>query len=164
MISDNTRKKTKKKLSKYFPDNKIDKIEKGFYDYAKCYCKKINDKTYLKSIYLDRLDNILYNFNEGKNQTSKEIISNVKKDKINPYDIAFYTPEQLNYENWEIIITKRKASEDSLKNLPTITWKPCKDCKNNKYHFYNMQTRRADEPMTTFYICCSCGRNYKVNN
>mmetsp|Transcript_4991 Transcript_4991/g.14599 ORF Transcript_4991/g.14599 Transcript_4991/m.14599 type:complete len:110 (-) Transcript_4991:46-375(-) len=37
----------------------------------------------------------------------------------------------------------------------------CPSCGNNRAYFRQMQTRAADEPMTTFYRCVSCARNWK---
>uniref|UniRef100_A0A6M2DJL9 DNA-directed RNA polymerase subunit n=1 Tax=Xenopsylla cheopis TaxID=163159 RepID=A0A6M2DJL9_XENCH len=39
----------------------------------------------------------------------------------------------------------------------------CPACGNGRAYFMQMQTRSADEPMTTFYKCCnhSCGHNWK---
>ncbi len=37
----------------------------------------------------------------------------------------------------------------------------CEMCKNELAYYYQMQTRSADEPMTTFYKCTKCGHNWK---
>ncbi|XP_026461640.1 DNA-directed RNA polymerase III subunit RPC10-like [Ctenocephalides felis] len=39
----------------------------------------------------------------------------------------------------------------------------CPSCGHGRAYFMQMQTRSADEPMTTFYKCCnqSCGYNWK---
>ena len=39
----------------------------------------------------------------------------------------------------------------------TTVWK----CKGNKCRYYQMQTRSADEPMTTFVTCLSCANRWK---
>jgi DNA-directed RNA polymerase subunit M/transcription elongation factor TFIIS len=37
----------------------------------------------------------------------------------------------------------------------------CGRCKSNKTTYYQLQTRSADEPMTTFVSCLNCDRNWK---
>mgnify|MGYP001024482973 CR=1 FL=1 len=37
----------------------------------------------------------------------------------------------------------------------------CNRCKKNKTTYYQLQTRSADEPMTTFISCLNCGKNWK---
>jgi len=37
----------------------------------------------------------------------------------------------------------------------------CYKCKKRKCTYYEMQTRSADEPMTTFVTCLSCGNRWK---
>jgi len=37
----------------------------------------------------------------------------------------------------------------------------CVRCKSRKTSYYQLQTRSADEPMTTFVTCLNCDRNWK---
>ena len=37
----------------------------------------------------------------------------------------------------------------------------CGKCKKRKCRYYQMQTRSADEPMTTFVTCVNCGNKWK---
>jgi DNA-directed RNA polymerase subunit M/transcription elongation factor TFIIS len=37
----------------------------------------------------------------------------------------------------------------------------CARCKSKKTTYYQLQTRSADEPMTTFVSCLNCDRNWK---
>ncbi|KAK7091803.1 DNA-directed RNA polymerase III subunit RPC10-like [Littorina saxatilis] len=38
---------------------------------------------------------------------------------------------------------------------------PKESCENDRAYFMQIQTRSADEPMTTFYKCCKCGHRWK---
>ena len=40
---------------------------------------------------------------------------------------------------------------------------PCDQCGHNRAYFMQIQTRSADEPMTTFYKCCNsqCGHRWR---
>lgn len=37
----------------------------------------------------------------------------------------------------------------------------CNRCKSKKTSYYQLQTRSADEPMTTFVTCLNCDKNWK---
>jgi len=37
----------------------------------------------------------------------------------------------------------------------------CSKCKENKTTYFQLQTRSADEPMTTFVTCVNCGNRWK---
>ena len=39
----------------------------------------------------------------------------------------------------------------------------CGKCKQRKTKYFQLQTRSADEPMTTFVTCVVCGNRWKVN-
>jgi len=43
----------------------------------------------------------------------------------------------------------------------TCTMFTCNKCTQNKTTYFQMQTRSADEPMTTFVTCCVCGHHWK---
>lgn len=40
----------------------------------------------------------------------------------------------------------------------------CGRCNQRKCKYYQMQTRSADEPMTTFVTCINCGNRWRVTN
>ena len=164
-IADKERKKTIKSLSKYFDDNAHSlKMEKGIYHFTKQYCQSnSNNLLMARAIYRDKTEDIMYNL-EQNHSTVISIKKKVKRNKYNPYNLAFLHPDELDKDNWSKITLRKLTTEDKLNNLPTIEWKSCRDCKRNEYFYYQLQTRSADEPMTTFYICKNCDKRYKVNN
>ena len=36
----------------------------------------------------------------------------------------------------------------------------CPDCAHNMAYYHQLQTRSADEPMTTFYKCIKCSKQW----
>lgn len=52
---------------------------------------------------------------------------------------------------------------DSFWEVADATEIPCPKCSHRKAFFHQMQTRSADEPMTTFYRCASCGHQWREN-
>lgn len=46
------------------------------------------------------------------------------------------------------------GGEEAWKNVDS-TEERCPKCSHNRAYFMQLQTRSADEPMTTFYHCCN---------
>jgi transcription elongation factor S-II len=137
-------------------------VEKGIFNYTlkeaeqKKIVKKWDNKAFV-IIYLDRLRSIMINL-------KGEILENIKNGSIKPHVVAFMTHQELCPEKWKTLIDE-KAKRDKNKfetniSAATDTF-TCRKCKSNKCTYYQMQTRSADEPMTTFVTCIDCGNRWK---
>lgn len=163
-IPEKERKNSIKLLSEHFDKKNCPLVEQGLYDYTEQFCKSNGDNLIMaQSIYKDCVSNLLFNCTQNHASIQK-IKKQILKKKFNPYNMAFLRPDELDEDNWMKIILRKNTTEDKLKNLPTIEWKPCRVCKNIEFFYYQLQTRSADEPMTTFYICKKCDKTYKINN
>lgn len=62
------------------------------------------------------------------------------------------------FQSVDILLGGAKAWE----NVDSTEAK-CPKCSNPRAYFMQMQTRSADEPMTTFYKCCNieCGYRWR---
>jgi transcription elongation factor S-II len=137
-------------------------LEKGIFNFTlkeaeqRKIIKKWDNKNFVQ-IYLDRLRSIIINLKE-------EIIDQIKKGIIKPHVVAFMTHQELSPEKWKALI-EAKAKRDKNKfetNIAAATDTfTCRKCKSNKCTYYQMQTRSADEPMTTFVTCIDCGNRWK---
>lgn len=162
-VSEKERTSSIKSLGIFLNKPYAKEAENGIYCYSKQYCMNNSYNNLLaQPIYKDVRKNIIYNFEQGC-PTVKKIIKKINKNKYNAYNLAFLRPEELDEDNWIKIITRRDTTEEQLNNLATITWKPCGRCKCTDYSYYQLQTRSIDEPMTTFYVCKQCGKQYSVN-
>lgn len=162
-VSEKERKKTKKIFETYFDKVYCSDIEDGIYDYTKQGCSENSyNKILALSIYKDITKNLIFNLEENQ-PTICKITKAINKNKFNAYNLAYLRPEELDRDNWIKIILRNENTEKILGNLPTVDWDPCTRCNNIKYSFYQLQTRSIDEPITTFYICKKCGKNYSVN-
>lgn len=163
-IGDKLRKKSTISLQQYFNKSNSKKIELGCYDYCEQYCRSNGtDLTLAISIYSDTINNLLYNLEQDR-PTIKKLSKEISKERYNPYNLAFLKPHELDEDNWMKIILRKNTTEYKLNNLPTIESKPCYRCKKTEYFYRQIQTRSADEPMTTYYTCKNCGKTFSVNN
>ena len=79
-------------------------------------------------------------------------------------NVAFMTHIELKPKKWEKLI-EEKIQRDKHKyefkmEAATDTF-TCRKCKSKKCTYYQMQTRSADEPMTTYVSCIDCGNRWK---
>lgn len=139
-------------------------LEKGIYNYSlkEATNRKIIkkwDNVFFVQIYIDRVRSIYLNISNNK-----YLLESLDKNEIKAHQIAFMTHQELNPEKWVKLI-QEKMKRDKYKyetNLEaaTDTFK-CRKCHSNKCTYYQMQTRSADEPMTTFVTCIDCGNRWK---
>ena len=78
--------------------------------------------------------------------------------------MAFKTNQELYPEKWNKIIEDKKLRLEN-KYFPKIEASTdnfnCRKCKSNQCTYYQLQTRSADEPMTTFVTCIKCNARWK---
>lgn len=156
-------------------------LEIGIYNYTlsksneKNIIKKWNN-TYFVRIYLDKFKTIYINL---KTDSIKQLIT---EKKIKPHELAFMSHQEMLPEKWGALIedikikTENKYTpkvEASTNNFKCLK---CLDIENRtaklekrelnqsffrKCTYYQLQTRSADEPMTTFVTCLNCNARWK---
>lgn len=116
------------------------------------------DNEFFVLIYLNKFKMI---FHSLKN---KEVVDKVKRNIIEPHDMSFFTHIELMPEKWEEQIKDKKLRLEN-KFFPKIEASTdnftCGKCKSKACTYYQLQTRSADEPMTTFVTCTFCGNRWK---
>lgn len=139
-------------------------IEKGIFNSS---INDANEKNIVKKweniqfcrIYIDKLRSIFWNLKNNKN-----ILIRVENKEIKPHMIGYMNHQELNPEKWKILIDEKKE-RDKYKYSPKIVGNTdqfiCRKCKSNNCSYYQLQTRSADEPMTTFVTCLNCGSRWK---
>ena len=79
-------------------------------------------------------------------------------------DVGGMTHQELAPHVWEQYIAKKKERDEN-NQMPVIEASTdnftCRKCKSKKCSYYQLQTRSADEPMTTFVTCIDCGKRWK---
>jgi len=158
------RKNISKKFNIFFGEKKSINVETGIYNFAIRKSTKLNivrkwENKYFVIIYLDRMKSLFINL-----KNNKELIKKIKKKEIKMKDLSFMTHQELYPEKWKTLINakiKRDKNMTSV-NLSAATDEfKCYKCKKSKCTYYQLQTRSADEPMTTFVSCLVCGNRWK---
>jgi len=153
----------RKKIDKILNNEKNSlNLEKGIFNYTlkeadRHKIVKKWDNKYFVQIYLDHLRSILFNL-------KPEIKMQIDDGLIKPHIVAFMTHQELSPEKWkQLIETKSKRDKNKFEtNIAAATDVfTCRKCKGNQCTYYQMQTRSADEPMTTFVTCLLCSSRWK---
>ncbi|KAK8883293.1 transcription elongation factor TFIIS [Tritrichomonas musculus] len=136
---------------KYTPDEIssqiVDELEK---------CDDPHGKfTVLINLITDRIKENEFHFKNRllKGELSAVDFVNLKKDDILTKE-EIERNKQIEEENMKKAMVPKPPANKS-KNYK------CIKCKSNNISFYQLQTRSADEPMTTFFTCGDCGYNWR---
>ena len=80
------------------------------------------------------------------------------------YELADMPLQCMFPEHWKPLVDEKSKRDRTLyeinKEMATDIYK-CGRCKKRECSFYQLQTRSADEPMTTFVTCLNCGNRWK---
>lgn len=144
-------------------DNLAMNLEKGIYNFT---IKDANERSVVKKwenvhftqIYIDKLRTVFANI------SSPEVIQQINSKSIKIHKLAFMTHQELQPGKWKKLLDDKKIRDEN-KYDPKIEASTdnftCWKCKSKKCTYYQLQTRSADEPMTTFVTCLSCGCRWK---
>lgn len=164
------RENIRKRLNKIIRKKKItENLEKGIYNYAiqtakdKKVVRKWENK-YFVILYVDKFKSIYNNLNKKSNVGNKNLLTRLKKLEFQPHELAFMRHHQMFPEKWKVLVDAKIERDNNATKIDdaiaTDEFK-CWKCGNRKCTYYNLQTRAADEPMTTFVCCLSCANRWK---
>jgi DNA-directed RNA polymerase subunit M/transcription elongation factor TFIIS len=114
-------------------------LEKGVFNSALQEAEKRGvvkrwDNPAFQRLYKNRLRSVF------RNLSSDSILQMIQSGKIQAHKLACLYEPQID------------ANTDNFK---------CRKCKSTRCSYYQLQTRSADEPMTTFVTCINCGNRWK---
>ena len=139
-------------------------LEIGVFNYSIEKAHKLNvvklwSNQYFVLIYTDRLRSIYTNLKH--NET---LLQKLKNKEIKAHRLSYMTHQEMNPEAWRELI-EQKEIRDKHKYDPVLEASTneftCRRCKQSQCTYYQLQTRSADEPMTTFVSCINCGNKWK---
>jgi transcription elongation factor S-II len=138
-------------------------LEKGIYNYSlaaseeKKLIKKWSNEAFV-ILYIQKLRCILLSLKH------KEIIDKLLSKSFKAHELAFMNHQEARPDLWTTLIEEKRIKDEN-KFTPKIEASTddfiCGKCKSKKCTYYQLQTRSADEPMTTFVTCLDCGNRFK---
>ena len=156
-------------FSKILNKNISKKIEESIYDYTKDISVKRSilplwhNKSF-KSIYINKSISLYSNLDKLSYIKNDNLIKRINNNQLDISKIAYLTFQQLFPEHWKIFLDERNKREklmyEDVAEAMTDQFK-CGRCKQRKCTYYELQTRSADEGMTTFITCLTCGNRWK---
>lgn len=158
------RENVRERLQGFIPDENMCKnLEKGIYNYCikeatERQIVKKWDNVYFVHLYIDRLRTLYYNLK------NPELVERITSQEIKPHEVAFMNHQQIMPEKWASLLSDKKIRDANIyapKLEASTDGFTCRKCKSKECSYYQLQTRSADEPMTTFVTCITCGNRWK---
>jgi transcription elongation factor S-II len=152
------------KLNTIINNAKIsENLEKGIYNYVLQVCeeknllKKWSNEAFVL-LYIEKLRTLIINLKNA------DLLNKLLSKSLNAHEFVFMSHQELRPELWDSLIEEKKIKDEN-KYTPKIEASTdnfiCGKCKSKKCTYYQLQTRSADEPMTTFVTCLDCGNRFK---
>ena len=151
------------KLHKSLPLHIAIVMEEGILEYTMIYISSNNiEITLFSNIFNDIINNICANI-DNKRIKNKTLKISLLNNTIDPYTVAFMTPQQINPSVWASVINKQNNIEDALRNTKVTDLYKCKKCGDRRSTSTQLQTRSADEAATIFVTCLTCYNTFTMN-
>ena len=117
-----------------------------------------------RKIYLNKARSLYTNLNTESYVKNPNFKKKMLSGKIKAEDIPGLTFQQVFPEHWKKMMDEKYKKEQMLyeeKQEAMTTQYKCGRCKSRKCTYYELQTRSADESMTIFITCITCGNRWK---
>ena len=173
MSEQNTRNICIQKLNELIDDlDTCQKIEEGIYQHIVddiCHAQNLPVNwynSYFKRAYLNKCITLYLNLDENSYIKNTSLKKRILNKELDPYRLAFLTPQELFPENWTDIVAKKEAEDEFLyaHKLESFTDEyTCGRCKEKKCSYFLAQTRSGDESTTVFVTCLNCDNRWKFS-
>lgn len=113
-------------------------------------------------LYMGRIRGLVFNLT---NRDNPDLLQRVKSKQLPVKRLVAMSHIEMFPEHWretlERVAFKRLNAEVNMRKNEEDGAIQCSKCKSWKTVYYQLQTRSADEPMTTFVTCTNCTRRWK---
>lgn len=122
-----------------------------------------------QELYLAKCRSIYGNLNANTYIKNKNLLNRLQDRDFLPHELPFVTKESVFPEAWQEIIEKerlRSKEAYEVKQAAMTDQIKCGHCIKkgwkSRITYFEKQIRSADEPITTFYKCHTCGHRWKM--
>jgi len=137
-------------------------IEASIYEFTIVYSNEKNlAESIVPSVYENKLLDLILCLSPDSKTFSEYLLDNVINKTINIQEIAFLSPQSIDPHKWEIYKRKQELKEYMKENMAATNLYKCFKCGERKCKVTELQTRSADEPMTSFVTCLICHNTWK---
>lgn len=152
-----------------FNDVQLAGLEMAMYKASFVSATKLNalkhwDNPLFIEIFMGIQRQVLSNIHPLSPVKNTRIIQRVRDGEFELADLPYMSAQDLFPENWQELADRQLLREQRLlegnKGQATDTYK-CNRCGKRECTYYQLQTRSADEPMTTFISCLNCGKRWR---
>lgn len=144
-------------------------LEKGIFNSVIQEAKKLKivrkwDNNNFVILYLNKYRSVRANLSTKSHVHNHYLLEQVKNGGIPACKVAFMNDREMFPEKWKRLVDDKIKRDNNMykENLASATDEfKCYKCAKRQCTYYQMQTRSADEAMTTFVTCLNCGNNWK---
>lgn len=148
----------------HLPSNKASNAEKSVFNWSvdRVESPSWDNKSFRES-YKHKALSIFFNLREPRSR----LLHRLKNNEVMARDLAYMEPDELWPTGPTAAARAKVKAKDMKKQLAAGELEnyegmfTCFKCKSTKTTYYQMQTRSADEPMTTFHTCLNCNNKWK---
>jgi DNA-directed RNA polymerase subunit M/transcription elongation factor TFIIS len=117
-----------------------------------------------REVYVSKARSIYANLKKNSYIQNTRLMERLHENEFKPHEIAYMSPDVLYPDKWRSIIEQELLRNKVAYEITEVSMTDkviCGKCKKNKISYYEKQIRSADEPMTAFFRCISCGHRWK---
>lgn len=145
-------------------------LERGIFNYTLQQHSHLPNKTWnpvFQSAYINRAVTVHTNLNPDSYIKNRNLLKRLLDKDVNEFELCYFGPGDMFPERYNEILEKYSDKNAGLAPKPVVAESDgmfkCGKCKTYKTTYYQLQTRSADEPLTTFVTCTNCNNRWKFN-
>lgn len=144
-------------------------IERGIYNRALEFAEEHDiirnwDNNLFQKVYRGLVLHIYSNLKGNSYIENKRLMERLINNEFKPSELAGMEGQYMFPEHWKPFIdeyAKRTKLLYEVRDEIATDMFVCGRCKQRRCTYYQLQTRSADEPMTTFITCLNCGKRWR---
>ena len=146
----------------------VSAVEEGIHDWS---CDRAEELALelewsptFTNIYMNKAISLYSNLDPSSYIKNERFRDRVLLGELEPETLASMTPDKIYPEKWKSFLDEQfkidKHLFETRTEAATDIYK-CGKCQKRLCTYFLLQTRSADEPMTTFVTCINCGHRWK---